>query len=146
MESFVAPGTVESLGPIREFVRSKAAEAGLDKKRAYRLQLAVDEIASNIAIHGYEEHDLAGDIEVQAELTADHLVITLVDEAVPYDPYSEVAPQAQDLDAPLEQRTIGGLGVFLAINNVDQFLYRFDHGRNHNIFVVLRAPESMATS
>jgi anti-sigma regulatory factor (Ser/Thr protein kinase) len=135
---------VESLGPIREFVRSKATEAGLDKKRAYRLQLAVDEVASNIAIHGYEEHDQVGDIEVQAELTDDHLVITLVDEAIPYDPYSRVAPQAQDLDAPLEQRTIGGLGVFLAINNVDQFLYRFADGRNHNIFVVLRRPESTA--
>lgn len=144
MESFVVPGTVESLGPIREFVRSKAAEAGLDKKRAYRLQLAVDEVASNIAIHGYEEHDLAGAIEVQAELTDDHLVITLVDEAIPYDPYSRAAPQAEDLDAPLEQRAIGGLGVFLAISNVDQLMYRFADGRNHNTFVVLRQPESTA--
>jgi anti-sigma regulatory factor (Ser/Thr protein kinase) len=135
---------VESLGRIREFVRSWAAEAGLDKKRAYRLQLAVDEIASNIALHGYEEHDLVGDIEVQAELSDDRLVISLVDQAIPYDPYSRVAPQSQDLEAPLEQRTIGGLGVFLAINNVDQFLYHYADGRNHNTFVVLSQPESTA--
>ncbi len=143
MESFVAPGTVESLGPIREFVRSKAAEAGLDKKRAYRLQLAVDEIASNIAIHGYEEQGLSGDIEVQAELEPDRLVITLVDSAIPYDPYSRVMPE--DLDAPLQERAIGGLGVFLAMNNVDEFLYRFSDGQNRNIFVVQRAAESTAT-
>lgn len=140
MESFVVPGTVESLGPIREFVRSKAAEAGLDKKRTYRLQLAVDEIASNIAIHGYEEQGLAGDIQVQAELEPDRLVITLVDSAIPYDPYSRVMPE--DLDAPLQDRAIGGLGVFLAINNVDQFLYRFNDGQNHNIFVVRREREA----
>ncbi len=140
MESFVVPGTVESLGPIREFVRSKAAEAGLDKKRAYRLQLAVDEIASNIAIHGYQEQGLAGDIEVRSELEPDRLVITLVDSAIPYDPYSRVMPS--DLDAPLHDRAIGGLGVYLAINNVDQFIYRFADGQNHNIFVVLREPAS----
>lgn len=144
MESFVVPGLVESLGPIREFVKLKAAAAGLDKKRAYRLQLAVDEVASNIAIHGYEENDLAGDIEVQAALNDDDLIITLVDQAIPYDPFSKVAPQSQDLDAPLEQRAIGGLGVFLAINNVDQFLYRFADGRNHNTFVVQRRSESTA--
>jgi serine/threonine-protein kinase RsbW len=143
MESFVAPGTVESLGPIREFVRSKAAEAGLDKKRTYRLQLAVDEIAANIALHGYEEQGLAGDIEVQAELEPDRLIITLIDSAIPYDPYSRVMPT--DLDAPLKDRAIGGLGVFLAINNVDEFLYRFNDGHNHNIFVVLRETQSTAT-
>ncbi|MFZ2358665.1 MAG: anti-sigma regulatory factor [Anaerolineae bacterium] len=144
METFVVPGTVESLGPIREFVRSKAAEAGLDKKRAYRLQLAVDEIASNIALHGYQEQGLAGDIAVQAEIGSDGLTITLVDSAVPYDPYSRVLPS--DLDAPLQDRAIGGLGVYLAINNVDQFLYRFDDGHNHNIFVALRERESPSTA
>ena len=143
METFVVPGTVESLGPIREFVRSKAAEAGLDKKRTYRLQLAVDEIAANIALHGYEEQGLVGDIEVQAEVGPDRLTITLVDSAIPYDPYSRVMPS--DLDAPLQDRAIGGLGVFLAINNVNEFLYRFNDGQNHNIFVVQRESESTAT-
>ena len=131
------------MGPIREFVRSKAAEAGLDKKRTYRLQLAVDEIAANIALHGYEEQGLAGDIEVQAEVGPDRLTITLVDSAIPYDPFSRVMPS--DLDAPLQDRAIGGLGVFLAINNVNEFLYRFNDGQNHNIFVVQRESESTAT-
>jgi anti-sigma regulatory factor (Ser/Thr protein kinase) len=112
----------------------------LDKKRAYRLQLAVDEIAANIALHGYEEQGLTGDIEVQAEVESDRLTITLVDAAIPYDPYSRVMPA--DLDAPLHERAIGGLGVFLAINNVDEFLYRFNDGQNHNIFVVRREPAS----
>jgi anti-sigma regulatory factor (Ser/Thr protein kinase) len=112
----------------------------LDKKRAYRLQLAVDEIAANIALHGYEEQGLTGDIEVRAEVEPERLLITLVDSAIPYDPYSRVMPS--DLDAPLHERAIGGLGVFLAINNVDQFMYRFVDGRNHNIFVVQRQPES----
>lgn len=136
--SVVVPGTLESLGPIREFVKGVASEAGLDAKRSYRLQLAVDEISSNIVIHGYQEHDLTGDVEVTAEVDDDKLVITLVDSATPYNPLDR--PDPDDLDAPLENRMIGGLGVFLAIKNVDEFLYRFVDGCNHNIFVVKLLP------
>jgi anti-sigma regulatory factor (Ser/Thr protein kinase) len=130
----VVPGTLGSLGPIREFVKEAAAEAGLDSKRTYRLQLAVDEISSNIVIHGYEEHGLTGDVEVRAEIGPDSLTITLIDSAVAYNPLNR--PQPEDLDAPLENRMIGGLGVYLAIKNVDEFLYRYLDGCNHNLFVV----------
>ena len=139
MEATTFPGTLDSLGPIREFVKAAAAEAGLDKKRAYRLQLAVDEIASNIIMHGYEEHDLVGDVEVWSESDADKLTITLADSGAPYDPLGR--PEPDNLDAPLEERAIGGLGVYLAINNVDEFRYRYEDGRNYNIFVVKRAME-----
>ena len=130
----VVPGTLGSLGPIREFVKEAAAEAGLDSKRTYRLQLAVDEISSNIVIHGYEEHGLTGDVEVRAEIAPDSLTITLIDSAVAYNPLNR--PEPEDLDAPLENRMIGGLGVYLAIKNVDEFFYRYLDGYNHNLFVV----------
>ena len=130
----VVPGTLGSLGPIREFVKEAAAEAGLDSKRTYRLQLAVDEISSNIVIHGYEEHGLTGDVEVRADIGPDSLTITLIDSAVAYNPLNR--PEPDDLDAPLENRMIGGLGVYLAIKNVDEFLYRYVDGCNHNLFVV----------
>ncbi len=136
--SQVFPGTLESLGPIREFVKEIASAAGIDAKRTYRLQLAVDEISSNIVIHGYQEHELTGDVEVCAEIDDDRLIITLIDSAVPYNPLNR--PEPDDLDAPLENRLIGGLGVYLAVRNVDEFLYRYDGGRNHNSFVVKRSP------
>ena len=82
----VVPGTLDSLGPIREFVKEAAVEAGVDSKRTYRLQLAVDEISSNIVIHGYEEHGLTGDVEVRAEIAPDSLTITQIDSAVAYNP------------------------------------------------------------
>lgn len=139
LQAVIVPGTLDSLSPIRESVREAANEAGLDKKRTYRLQLAVDEIASNIVIHGYMENNLTGDIEVRRQIDADSLTITLVDSAIPYDPFSRPLPD--NLDEPLENRSIGGLGVYLAVNNVDGFLYRFVDGHNHNIFVVKREPQ-----
>lgn len=138
--SKVVPGTLDSLSPIRDFVKELASEAGLDGKRTYRLQLAVDEISSNIVIHGYQEHDLHGDVEVRGEIDDRALTITLIDSAVPYNPLNR--PDPDDLDAPLENRMIGGLGVYLAIRNVDDFQYEYLDGQNHNIFVVKRLPEN----
>jgi serine/threonine-protein kinase RsbW len=113
-----------------------AAEAGLDRKRAYRLELAVDEIATNIVNHGYLEAGLSGDVEVRSRITARALTITLSDSATPFDPGRLKRPE--QIDLPMAERPIGGLGVFLAMENVDEFRYEFVDGHNRNIFVVKR--------
>ena len=55
MESLTVSGTLDSLKTIAAYVLSAAENAGLEKKPAYKLRLAVDEIATNIIVHGYEE-------------------------------------------------------------------------------------------
>jgi serine/threonine-protein kinase RsbW len=137
MKPLTVPGTLDSLGPIREHVRAAAASAGLDRKRAYRLELAVDEIATNIVNHGYSETGRTGKIVVHAAIDADALTITLEDTAVPFDPGRLKRPP--QIDLPLADRPVGGLGVFLAIENVDEFRYEYVKGHNRNIFVVKRA-------
>ena len=111
-------------------------KAGLDKKRTYRLELAVDEIATNIVNHGYQEAGLTGDVVARATITAHALEIVLEDTAVPFDPRLLTRPE--QIDLPLAERPIGGLGVFLAIENVDEFRYEYVDGHNRNIFVVNR--------
>ncbi|MFM7580154.1 MAG: ATP-binding protein, partial [Microcystaceae cyanobacterium] len=69
METLTVPGTLDSLAPIAEYVMAVATEAGLEKKAVYKLRLAVDEMASNIIIHGYEEAGLTGEIDLTARLT-----------------------------------------------------------------------------
>ena len=137
MEALTVPGTLDSLKVIRDFVFAAADAAGIDKKRAYRLGLAVDEIASNIIIHGYDEAGLTGSITATTQLTDDVLTVVLEDSAIPYNPILQAEPEG--LDAPLQARKIGGLGVFLAFRNVDKFDYEFVDGRNRNIFVVNRS-------
>ena len=65
MEDLSVPGTLDSLAVIREYVKAAADEAGLDGRRAYRLQLAVDEIATNIVNHGYSEAGITGSVRIQ---------------------------------------------------------------------------------
>jgi anti-sigma regulatory factor (Ser/Thr protein kinase) len=136
MKPLTVPGTLASLALVREYVRAAAAAAGLDRKRSYRLELAVDEIATNIVNHGYHEAGLSGDVEVRARNTARTLTITLSDTAVPFDPRRLKRPE--QIDLPMAERPIGGLGIFLAMENVDEFRYEHVDGHNRNIFVVKR--------
>jgi serine/threonine-protein kinase RsbW len=134
MESLIVPGKLYSLRTIADYVLNAAKTAGLEKKASYNLRLAVDEIATNIIIHGYEEAGCEGNVNLQANLDEKSLTIILEDTGVRYDP-TKKDPQ-DDLDLPLEERKIGGLGVYLAIQGVDQFSYARVGDRNRNIFVV----------
>ncbi len=130
------PGTLESLGSIGSYVLAAASAAGLDHRAAYRLRLAVDEIASNIIIHGYQETCTSGDVVVKAEVGDNALTIVLEDTAAPFNPRGRGRPS--QIDLAIDERPIGGLGVFLAMRSVDEFRYEYVENRNRNIFIVKR--------
>ena len=134
MESSTFPGRLDSLAEIRRIVRQAAEQAGLDKKRAYRLQLAVDEIAANIILYGYDRAGKSGEIEVETEIVDSKLRISLVDTAIPFNPLLQ--PEPANLEASMETRDQGGLGIFLARSYVDEFQYDFFDGHNRNTFLV----------
>ncbi|HWG84026.1 MAG TPA: SpoIIE family protein phosphatase [Deinococcales bacterium] len=142
-KTLTVQGVLDSLDEIAAFVVTAAEEAGLERKAAYRLRLAVDEIATNIITHGYDEAGLSGQVWVSSYLDDHCLAITIEDEAIPYDPLNASAPD--NLDAPLEERQIGGLGVFLTLRGVDEFRYEHVGGRNRNVFVMNRMREEEAT-
>ncbi|HMQ50473.1 MAG TPA: ATP-binding protein [Anaerolineae bacterium] len=143
MERLTVPGTLDSLTEIRKYVTAAAAAAGLDKKATYRLNLAVDEIATNIIIHGYDEAGREGMIDLWSEIDEKTLTISLEDSGATYNPFQ--SDVELDLDLPLEQRQIGGLGVYLTIQSVDKFLYEHtSEDRNRHTFVMNRSPASLA--
>jgi serine/threonine-protein kinase RsbW len=144
MESLRLRATLDSLQALRDYVRSAASTAGLSQSRTYALTLAVDEIATNIITHGYNEAGRTGDICIRADITDGMVEITLEDAGVPFNPLSRAEPD--DLDTPLAARDVGGLGIFLAQKNVDEFRYAYVEGRNHNIFVMRpEQPDSLLT-
>jgi serine/threonine-protein kinase RsbW len=138
MQPVQLEGKLASLEAAGDYVHAAAAEAGLDKKAAYKLHLAVDEVATNTIMHAYEERGIQGRLHLTAEIDPGALRIHLEDTGVPYDPTQKEAPA--DLDKPLEERGIGGLGIFLAKRNVDAFLYERRGDRNRVTFVLNRPP------
>ena len=136
MDLLTLPATLDALGAIGSYVRDAAERAGLDRQAAYNLRLAVDEIATNIIVHGYEEAGLTGEIVMQGEIAANGVTITLEDSGIPFDPLSRELPSDEDLARPLEEREPGGLGIFLVVKGVDEFRYERAGDRNRNIFVM----------
>jgi serine/threonine-protein kinase RsbW len=115
---FVA-AQVENLAEIRRFVREEAAALGAVEEAICDLELAIDEAACNIICHGYE--GLGGIIQVAVERDGDRLIVRLCDEAPLFDPTRYPLP---NVTLPLEQRPLGGLGIFLIRQSVDEIAYR----------------------
>jgi anti-sigma regulatory factor (Ser/Thr protein kinase) len=134
------PGKIDQLGTtldaLRDFVDTVSKQAGLEKQKMYGLRLAVDEIATNIVNYGYGRSGVNGTLDAIAQITDNALIVTLEDTAPAFDPFS--IPMPDDLDDPLEERPIGGLGIMLAKQNVDEFTYARVGNRNQNRFVVKR--------
>jgi serine/threonine-protein kinase RsbW len=113
------PAELENLERIRRFVTKEATALGADPDAVPDLVLAVDEAATNIIMHGYLGE--TGTIEIEVGHQGDALVVRLCDQAVPFDP-NDVPPP--DLTMPLEERPIGGLGVYMMRQLVDQVIHR----------------------
>lgn len=128
------------LGTIGAFVLEAAEEAGLDRRAAYRLRLAIDELATNVIMHGNPAAH-SGDTVIRfvSELDDQALTIVMEDRGPAFDPLEHEVPD-EYLKKPIEERPIGGLGVFLAIRGVDGFRYERVGDRNRSIFTARRQP------
>lgn len=126
MPSKTFPAKFESLDEIREFVGRKARSAGFSDKDVYSIQLAADEAASNVIEHAYAGIP-NGKIELTCDFKNNLLTITLRDHGKQFDP-SQVKPP--DLKAPLSDRQIGGLGIYLMRHMMDDIRYQSDQSGN----------------
>lgn len=139
MEPLIVEGDLNSIDKLVNYVVTAASRAGLNRRATYCLRLAVDEIATNIITYGYQAAGMAGELEVTAVFQSNQLVIELKDSGQPFDPRQ--APPPSNLKQPLQKRTAGNLGIFLAMWGVDGFQYEQTHNHNRNIFIMRHAPQ-----
>jgi anti-sigma regulatory factor (Ser/Thr protein kinase) len=138
MEPLTVLANLDAIKPLAEYVIKASEAAKLDKKQIYKLRLAVDEIATNIITYGYEEAGKTGNITIAGEIDSNRLKITLEDTAIFFDPREELKQEEETINKPLEDRKIGGLGIYLTISGVDEFQYKRVDNHNLNIFIMHR--------
>jgi anti-sigma regulatory factor (Ser/Thr protein kinase) len=109
-----------------EQIEAFGAEAGLLPDVTFRLTLALDEIVSNVIRHAFDD-DAEHQIVVTLDVASDFVTATVVDDGVPFDPRDAPIP---DLDAALDERQAGGLGMHLVRSTMDEIDYRREEGRN----------------
>ncbi len=98
----------------------------LSARIMFNVNLAVDEILTNIISYGYPQ---GGDHEIviRLSLQAGQLVVVIEDEGRPFDPLHIKAP---DLEAPAAERPVGGLGLHLVRKVMDRLEYCREEGKN----------------
>ena len=114
---------LERLG---RFVEELGRAAGLSAQVIFDLQLAANEIVTNVILHGYDD-EREHTIIVRLVANVGEVTVEVEDDGRAFDPSSTPAPR---LDLPLEERPLGGLGVHLARRVTDAIEYRRQDDRN----------------
>jgi anti-sigma regulatory factor (Ser/Thr protein kinase) len=114
----IVDATTADLPLVLEFVEAACTAAGIRDDVRFDLQLAAEEACANIIEHAYG--DEGGAIQLSFATQEKDVILTVVDHGPPFDPGSVNSP---DLSTPLEERRIGGLGVYLIRTLVDELIY-----------------------
>ena len=118
---------IQQIPQLAEFVEEVAELANLDVGLTMSLNLALEEAVSNVIMYAYPKGS-DGLVDVEAIVRKDSLEFILSDNGTPFDPTA--APEA-DITLDVEDRPIGGLGIFLVRNIMDEVKYtRSDDGKN----------------
>ena len=127
MRELTTEAVTENLQSVMDFVNDSLSDKGCSAKTLYQMELVLEEIFINIASYAYEgdERPVVLSIDFEEEPLA--AVVTFKDKGAPYNPLSRNDP---NLALKLENREIGGLGIFLVKKNVDAIWYEHVNGEN----------------
>ena len=122
---------IENLNDVLAFVDAELEAKDCSPKAQMQLDIAVEEIFVNIAHYAYAPETGTADITVDTEKEPGNVIITFVDSGIPYDPLAKPDP---DVTLSAEERQIGGLGIFMVKNTMDDMQYEYKDG--HNVLTI----------
>ncbi|MBQ8119770.1 MAG: ATP-binding protein [Ruminococcus sp.] len=127
MKELVIDALTENLPQVLSFVDEQLEAAQCPVKIQMQIDIAVEEIFVNIAHYAYEQE--VGTAAVRVEVTNEPpaVQITFIDQGIPYDPLAKADP---DVTLSIEERQIGGLGIFMVKKTMDDVEYKYLDGHN----------------
>lgn len=117
---------IEELYKLEPFLNDYFKQENLDMSLLPQLNLALEEAATNVIMYAYPEGE-KGTVELSLEVMDGQICATLIDEGAPFNPLQK---KEVNLDVPLEERQIGGLGIHLIRTIMDQVEYAHENGQN----------------
>jgi len=112
---------------VMDEVDDYLARARVPQAAGYTVHLVIEELVRNVQRHAYGEHRLDGIVVLEVQATPDAVRIVVEDDGPEFDPTTGPDP---DVEAPIEERTEGGLGVFLVRAMADEIAYERADDRN----------------
>ena len=127
MKELTIAAKIENIEVVTDFVNEQLEVLDCPMKVQMQIDIAIDELFGNIAHYAYNPE--VGDATVRVEVIEDPLavIITFIDNGVPYDPLAKADP---DTTLSAEEREIGGLGIYMVKKTVDEITYDYQNGQN----------------
>lgn len=127
MGSITVPAINDAMEKILDFTENELHGFGCSGKTKAQINIALDEIFTNIINYAYPDH--AGEVEInmKVEPESNTISICFIDSGIPYNPLETPEP---DINLSAEERKIGGLGIFMVKKSMDRMLYEYSNGKN----------------
>jgi anti-sigma regulatory factor (Ser/Thr protein kinase) len=124
--SVVLKNNLSELHRVNQIVTEFGERHGLASELMFRLTFVLEEIITNVIAYGYED-GLEHEISVRLFWKDPDVRIEVEDDARPFNPLEASPP---DMGKPLAEREVGGLGIHLVRQMMDELEYRRENGKN----------------
>ncbi len=127
MKEMEIDAILENFEAVQAFVDEELERLECPMATQIQIDIAVEEVFVNIAHYAYNPE--VGKATIRVEIIDDPLsiVMTFMDNGIPYDPLAKEDP---DVTLPPEERKIGGLGVYMVKESMDDVKYEYRNGQN----------------
>ena len=127
MEKITVDAVVENLQEVIDFATGQLETRDCPMKASMQLELVIEEIFVNIASYAYHPETGPATFCMEFEENPAAVLMTFIDGGTPYNPLEKSDP---DTTLDIDERDIGGLGIFLVKKNVDEISYEYTDGKN----------------
>ena len=127
MKEITLPAIIENISRVTAFVDEQLEALNCPIKAQMQIDIAIDELFGNIAHYAYSSETGKATVRFEFDPNTRMVSITFLDSGIPFDPLAKADP---DVNAPTEERGIGGLGIYLVRKTMDRVDYRYADGRN----------------
>lgn len=118
---------IKNVRIVTDFVDEQLAKHNCNLKAQAQIDIAIDELFSNISRYAYATDTGTVKIVVEIKENPKSVKITFVDSGVPYNPIETADP---DITLSAEERKIGGLGIYMVRKTMDAMSYEYKNGQN----------------
>lgn len=116
----------KELPHVQEFIQNTLQRYGCSDKIIMQINLVIEELFINIASYAYKNDE--GTCKVIVDYDGEkQIMITLEDNGIPFNPLEKDDP---DITLPAEKREVGGLGIFITKQIMDQVKYQYENQKN----------------
>jgi sigma-B regulation protein RsbU (phosphoserine phosphatase) len=114
------PNVLAELDRVNDAFEAFAEEHEIAPMPVRQIMMSLDELLNNTISYGFQDEE-DHEIEIRIELGSERLLVTLVDDGIPFNPFQMSTP---DITLGVEEREIGGLGVHLVRSTMDEVSYK----------------------